>query len=244
MAKYYTSTRFRPTCPTCGNKIGQLEESYKRLMEQGKTPAAALDSLGIERPCCRVRSLWPVVMPLGAFYLPFGEASMLNYLGLKPADPQPNLVVLSLRRAATGENFIISHVDADGFIGRVATGTGHEPTEVVIGGIGETRKIVMRDSSQLAQECAVRVQTEPGEITRGFPFEIRAFRRDVQVDRVKSYFDLAPQELEVPDEDIISGGEVKVEDLIAAEENMSDDEDEPLVAAAAAPADDAEEEAE
>src|SRR5690349_15003065 len=117
MARYYTSTRIRPQCPTCGNNLGQIEESFKRLQEQGKSPAQALDALGVERPCCRVRALWPVVLPLGGFYLPHHEAAMLNYLGLKEPTPQPNLVVLSLKKAATGEYFVISHADKDGFIG-------------------------------------------------------------------------------------------------------------------------------
>lgn len=191
MAKYFTSTRFRPECPTCGNKIGQLEESYKRLLEQGKTPHDALEALGIERPCCRVRALWPIVMPLGGFYLPHGEASMLNYLGIKEPTPQPNLVVMSLRRAANSEDFLVSHVDSNGFIG-----VRHEPTELVIAESGEGRKTHMQVISGLPRECEVRIQTEPGEITRGFPYETRAFRRDIQVDRVKSYFDLELEETE------------------------------------------------
>lgn len=215
MAQYYTSTRFRPECPTCGNKLGQLEESYKRLLEQGKTPHDALDSLGIQRPCCRVRALWPVVIPIGGFYIPHHEASMLNYLGLKEAAPQPNLVVLSLVRAATGEEYIVSHVDKDGFIGQIATAKYREPTEVVIHGEGEQR-VLASNPDRLPGECTVRIQTEPGEITRGFPYETRAFRRGIAVDRVQSYFDLAPTDIPLAEETVNGGDPMSVDQLIAA----------------------------
>lgn len=229
MSRYYTSTRFRPECPTCGNKIGQLEESYKRLLEQGKTPHDALDSLNIVKPCCRVRALWPVVLPIGAFYLPHHEAAMQNYLGFKPEAPQPNLVVLSLRKAANGEHFIVSHVDERGFIGSAGAASAgglmdsHEPTEVVIRSSGEDRRIVIKEPGQLSKECEVRVQTEPGEITRGFPYETRAFRRDIQVDKVRSYFDLAPVEEQVVAD---AAPAVRLEDLMLP----PDEEDEPLIA--------------
>ncbi len=232
MARYYTSTRFRPECPTCGNKLGQLEESFKRLQEQGKSPHDALEALGIERPCCRVRALWPVVIPLGGFYLPHHEASMLNYLGFKEAAPQPNLVVLSLRRAVTGEHFLVSHVDAEGFVGQIASTMSHEPTEVIVQGLGAQKSLVqMRDENQLTDEAQIRIQTEPGEITRGFPFETRHFRRDIQIDRVKSYFDMAPTEEQLRGEleaDGVTGGDdVNLDDLIAADQEDKD-EDEPL----------------
>lgn len=216
-ASYYTSTRFRPDCPSCGNPIGQYEESYKRLLEQVQDPAAVLDLLGIKRRCCRARSLWQVVLPIGGFYLPHHEASMLNYLGLKEEAPQPNLVVLSLQRAVNGQDFIISHADANGFIGRRTTASAkiHEPTEIIISNPGD-----------LTRECQVRVQTEPGEITRGFPFETRAFRRDLQIDKVRSYFDLAPAEDSVP----VTSSRPAVTDE-TQEQVLTDDEDEPLYAA-------------
>ena len=95
----------------------------------------------------------------------------------------------------------------------------------------------MRDETQLTHEAEVRVQTEPGEITRGFPFETRAFRRDIEVDRVKSYFDLAPPEEPNPDperedeDDVVQGAEPQLDELIAAGE-AEESEDEPLVATA------------
>lgn len=222
MSRYYTSTRFRPECPTCGNALGHLEESYKRLQEQGKTPHQALEALGVQRPCCRVRALWPVVLPIGGFFLPHGEAAMQNYLGIKEAAPAPNLVVLSLRRAVTGEYFLVSHVDEKGFVGRVVEGGHHEPTEIVVKSSGSDRRIVVGDEFQLTKGCEVRVQTEPGEISRGFPFQIRQFNRGIEVDRVRSWFDLAPQEVEV-----VRGAEPSLEELMAI-----DSDEEQLVATA------------
>lgn len=149
---------------------------------------------------------------------------MQNYSFLKEPAPQPNLVVLSLRRAATGENFIISHVDENGFIGTIASGALHEPTEIAIKGVGESRKIVMKEEDRFTHECTVRIQTEPGEITRGFPFETRSFRKDIEVDRIKSYFDLPLEE----QPDAIDGpSPPNIDALIDAEDY--DDEDEPLV---------------
>lgn len=222
MSRYYTTTRFRPECPTCGNALGHLEESYKRLQEQGKTPYQALEALGVQRPCCRVRALWPVVLPIGGFFLPHHEASMQNYLGFKEVAPPPNLVVLSLRRAVTGEYFLVSHVDEQGFVGKIVEGGLHEPTEIVVKTAGEERRIAMRDEAELVRECEVRIQTEPGEITRGFPFQIRQFNRDIEVDRVRSWFDLAPTD-DKPE--VVHAVEPNIDELLAmAEEPVSDEE--------------------
>jgi DNA-directed RNA polymerase subunit N len=40
-------------CFSCGKPIGHLWEKYKKLLESGKSPAEALDSLGVRRYCCR-----------------------------------------------------------------------------------------------------------------------------------------------------------------------------------------------
>ncbi len=40
-------------CFTCGGVIGSKWEKYKELVEKGKTPADALDKLGVKRYCCR-----------------------------------------------------------------------------------------------------------------------------------------------------------------------------------------------
>lgn len=184
-ARYYSSTRFRPECPTCGNPLAQLEESYKRLIEQNKTPYEALESLNIERPCCRIHALWPIVLPLGAFYLPQHEASMLNYLGIKEPDPQPSLVILSLQRSAAGEDFIVSHVNSQGFIGKKKRNVTQEVVREKTTDIEEG----FTSFEDLSQQCEIRVQTEPGEIARSMPYELRAFRKDIQVDKVRSYFE-------------------------------------------------------
>jgi DNA-directed RNA polymerase subunit N len=38
---------------TCGKPVGHLWEKYKKEVESGKNPKDVLDSLGIERYCCR-----------------------------------------------------------------------------------------------------------------------------------------------------------------------------------------------
>lgn len=40
-------------CFTCGKPIGQYWESYKERVSKGEDPKKVLDSLGIERYCCR-----------------------------------------------------------------------------------------------------------------------------------------------------------------------------------------------
>ncbi len=40
-------------CFTCGKPIGDKFEQFKHLVEQGKSPADALDELGIDRYCCK-----------------------------------------------------------------------------------------------------------------------------------------------------------------------------------------------
>ena len=40
-------------CFSCGKPIGQLWEEYKKRVEQGEKQKKVLDSLGLERPCCR-----------------------------------------------------------------------------------------------------------------------------------------------------------------------------------------------
>jgi len=40
-------------CMTCGKPVGHLWEKYKKEVESGKNPKDVLDSLGIERYCCR-----------------------------------------------------------------------------------------------------------------------------------------------------------------------------------------------
>lgn len=40
-------------CFTCGKVIGDKWEEYRKMVEAGESPAAALDKLGIKRYCCR-----------------------------------------------------------------------------------------------------------------------------------------------------------------------------------------------
>ena len=40
-------------CFTCGAVIAHKWEKYKKLLEEGKSPKEALDTLGIKRYCCR-----------------------------------------------------------------------------------------------------------------------------------------------------------------------------------------------
>lgn len=44
---------FPVRCFTCGRPIAQDYENYKKLLKEGKSPAEALDILGIKRYCCR-----------------------------------------------------------------------------------------------------------------------------------------------------------------------------------------------
>ena len=40
-------------CFSCGKVIGSLWEKYQKLLEEGKSKKEALDTLKIERFCCR-----------------------------------------------------------------------------------------------------------------------------------------------------------------------------------------------
>lgn len=40
-------------CFTCGKVIGHLWEPFKKRVKAGKNPEKVLDSLGVERYCCR-----------------------------------------------------------------------------------------------------------------------------------------------------------------------------------------------
>jgi len=44
---------FPVRCFSCGLVIGQLYEKYKKLLEEGKDKKLALDTLGIDKYCCR-----------------------------------------------------------------------------------------------------------------------------------------------------------------------------------------------
>ncbi len=40
-------------CFSCGKPLGQYYEDYKKRIEKGENPKDVLDSMGIERYCCR-----------------------------------------------------------------------------------------------------------------------------------------------------------------------------------------------
>jgi DNA-directed RNA polymerase subunit N len=44
---------FPVRCFTCGAVLAQHYEGYQKQLKEGKDPAKILDSLGIERYCCR-----------------------------------------------------------------------------------------------------------------------------------------------------------------------------------------------
>jgi|SRR6185437_7311455 len=172
----YSSTRFRPECPSCGKTLGHLEEPYKRLLQQGKSRREAMDILGILNFCCRSRTMCPIVLPLGGHYLPRHERSMEEYLQIKPKPPTSNLVVLSLQKSVDGETYIVSRVNAKGFIG-VSQTSMHEPHEITL-------------EKDIDMQCPIQIVSEPGDISRGITFESKRLRRDIDIDRAESYFDL------------------------------------------------------
>jgi DNA-directed RNA polymerase subunit N len=40
-------------CMTCGKPVGHLWEKYQKQVARGANPKKVLDSLGVERYCCR-----------------------------------------------------------------------------------------------------------------------------------------------------------------------------------------------
>lgn len=61
-------------CFTCGKLIADKWEEFKRRVEAGENPSKVLDSLGIERYCCR-RMLISHVELIDEL-LPYGESKM------------------------------------------------------------------------------------------------------------------------------------------------------------------------
>ena len=59
-------------CFTCGNLVADKFEDYQNKVKSGEEPAKVLDSLGIERYCCR-RMLLTTVETVQQI-LPFYEA--------------------------------------------------------------------------------------------------------------------------------------------------------------------------
>ena len=44
---------FPVRCFTCGSVLGHLYEDYSKQVKEGKDPAKVLDTIDIERYCCR-----------------------------------------------------------------------------------------------------------------------------------------------------------------------------------------------
>ena len=44
-------------CMTCGKPVGQLWEEYKKRLGEGEDAGKILESLGLERYCCRATLL-------------------------------------------------------------------------------------------------------------------------------------------------------------------------------------------
>ncbi len=53
LPKDENASDFPVRCFSCGAVIGHLYEKYLEMLKNGKTPKEALDTLGIERYCCR-----------------------------------------------------------------------------------------------------------------------------------------------------------------------------------------------
>ena len=48
-------------CVTCGKVLGHLYDRYTEMLENGETIENALNKVGLNRPCCRVRLRNPFV---------------------------------------------------------------------------------------------------------------------------------------------------------------------------------------
>lgn len=44
-------------CPTCNKVIGHLHSKYLQMLKEGISPEDALNQLGLNRYCCRVRTI-------------------------------------------------------------------------------------------------------------------------------------------------------------------------------------------
>lgn len=189
---YYAPTRVRPVCPTCTGTLGDKEESYKRLLEQGFDVADALTLLGLKRPCCRARMMSPVVFPVSAFVMPGGIDAYERYMGFKPRAPEPNLVVAQLRANARGLHIMVSHVASDGSIGiRPLIHSGlHVGSEVVLHGERDDYS-----TYDMTATTRVRLHDDPGEVESLFPYHVYTSRPgEISGITQESFFDLSPEE--------------------------------------------------
>jgi len=68
-------------CFTCGNLVADKFEDYQNKVKSGEEPAKVLDSLGIERYCCR-RMLLTTVETIQQV-LPFYEAMYKRHVEIQ-----------------------------------------------------------------------------------------------------------------------------------------------------------------
>ena len=68
-------------CFTCGNLVADKFEEYQNRAKSGEDPAKILDSLGIERYCCR-RMLLTTVETIQQV-IPFYEAMHKRYIEIQ-----------------------------------------------------------------------------------------------------------------------------------------------------------------
>ena len=68
-------------CFTCGNLVADKFEDYQNKVKSGEEPAKVLDSLGIERYCCR-RMLLTTVETIEQV-LPFYEAMYKRHVEIQ-----------------------------------------------------------------------------------------------------------------------------------------------------------------
>ena len=47
-------------CITCGKVLANKWESYQKMLEEGISIEEALNTLGLRRPCCRIRMMNPI----------------------------------------------------------------------------------------------------------------------------------------------------------------------------------------
>ena len=54
---------FPVRCFTCNKVIGQYQDTYENMINDGYSPKEIMDSLGIKRECCRGNMLNPIQLP-------------------------------------------------------------------------------------------------------------------------------------------------------------------------------------
>ena len=64
-------------CFTCGKVLAIYKDSFYDLLKQGLTPKEALDRLGLERYCCRMRAIsYPQMAP--GYLIPQEESNLVS----------------------------------------------------------------------------------------------------------------------------------------------------------------------